>query len=199
MLLVAALPGCAAAQRGDSISFEARHAADCRLAAQVLTTGEPAPRHSWAMRTIARCADQGPHTLARLWSSPPTDGAGLDELIRTTRHVRDQRILTALIASTERADVVPEARMAAIVLVATYAWPSFDYSWRMALDSAAINAGRGQGPGTVTDGYALMGTSPPSPDAAELARAAVKKSADRDPDARIRDAASRIAIYIERR
>ncbi|HEX8850011.1 MAG TPA: hypothetical protein VF761_10810 [Gemmatimonadaceae bacterium] len=151
------------------------------------------------MSTIARCADQGPQALARLWSTPPSDGAALDELVRTTRRVRDQRILTALIASTERADVPPEARMAALVLVATYAWPSFAYSWRMALDSAAINAGRGQGPGIVTDEHALIGTSPPGADAPGMARAAVKKSSDRDPDARIRDAASRITIYIEKR
>ena len=198
-LAITALPGCASAQHGDSVSFKAKHAADCRLASQVLTTAEPDPKHAWAMRQISLCADEGPQALARLWSIPPSDASRLDELLRTTRRVRDQRILTSLISSAQSMQTPPEARIAALVLVATYAWPSFDYPWRVALDTAAINAGRGQGRGIISDGFALIGASPPSADAPDLARAAVTKASTDDQDPRIRDAASRIAAYIARR
>lgn len=111
-LLLMLLPACAVAQANpDSV----KHRNDCRLAAQILSTGHPAPHYDWALETTWRCPEAAP-ALAREMERTATvrDTAFLNALTQPTIELRDGRVFeTALrIASNRQAST--EARIFAI-------------------------------------------------------------------------------------
>lgn len=119
--LLTAVP--AGAQESDQAA-EVQHRNDCRLAAQVLATGHPHPRHEWAVREITSCADEGPAYYAASWAAPASDTAGLRDLIVRSTRWRDARTYAALReAATDRArsDAV---RVAAMISLARYVDPT---------------------------------------------------------------------------
>jgi hypothetical protein len=78
----------------------ARAAARCRLAAQVLTTGHPAPHLGWATTVIGSCepslaASAIAHGIGR--NRQLRDTAALRRIWRPTNDFRDARLLTAIL------------------------------------------------------------------------------------------------------
>lgn len=71
---------------------------NCRLAAQVLTTGHPDPHYAWARDIISACDESGGPALAAVWQSATDDPQELGRLVYVTTRLRDQRILDALLA-----------------------------------------------------------------------------------------------------
>lgn len=121
VLVVVAIAAPAAAQ--ETNDSEVRHRNECRLAAQVLSTGHPHPRYAWAHGKIGTCADEGPAYFAAEWNTVPADTALLRELIGNSTRWRDARIharLRETAADRTRSDAV---RVAAMIALAGYVDP----------------------------------------------------------------------------
>lgn len=179
-------PACASAQGRNPQAFEATHRATCRLAGQVLQTGAPSPKFTWAMGAIATCEETGPDALALVWQHPPTTPADLDELGRTSRALRDARIVTALVEAAERTTSTDESRTVAIIALASYVRASFDLDWKAVMASDTADALL---PGAVTDLSPRIGSTPPAADVAASARSTIAALAEHDANPRIRFAA----------
>ncbi|HST59286.1 MAG TPA: hypothetical protein VLK84_11365, partial [Longimicrobium sp.] len=96
----------------------------CRMAAQVLRTGHPAPRHEWAMDAIRRCDASGPAVLASVWrEAAPSDTTGLDLLFNATRDFNDRRVVDAVAAVARRTGAPETTRIYAFALLFNYAVP----------------------------------------------------------------------------
>jgi hypothetical protein len=111
-LVVVLLPRhCMAQANPDSI----KHRNDCRLAAQVLSTGNPAPRYRWALEMAWHCPDAAPAIAQRLEASASSrDTAALNALTAPTIQLRDGRIFAAAIRIAGDKAASREARVFAI-------------------------------------------------------------------------------------
>lgn len=97
LLALFLLSGFAAPLRAqDEQSAEAHHRNQCRLAAQVLRTGQPAPKREWARNYITTCREEGPAILAENWRTTPADTGQLRYLVINTGRLRDERLYSAL-------------------------------------------------------------------------------------------------------
>src|SRR5919198_688104 len=82
--ILAVLPSAIAAQRPSEVDdIHLRN--NCRLAAQVLTTGYPAPHYGWARDIIRECDQSGGPAPAAVWGKPPP-GPFLGALVGVARH-----------------------------------------------------------------------------------------------------------------
>lgn len=97
---------------------------DCRLAAQTLETGHPAPHSAWALETIARCEESAGAALAALWSAPPSDSVALEQLFAASAQVRDARLLDAVARVAEAGGQARLVRLTALRVLAAYVDPS---------------------------------------------------------------------------
>lgn len=123
-LVAAAGLSCAplAAQRSERADPHLRN--DCRLAAQVLETGHPAPRHAWALETIRRCDQSGPAALADYWRSrAPEAPDELDLLFNATRTFNDRRVVDAVAEVAQSRTAAETTRVYAFALLFSYAVP----------------------------------------------------------------------------
>jgi hypothetical protein len=103
---------------------DAHRGDDCRLAAQVLRTGDPAPRREWAMDAIRRCDASGPAVLASVWrEAAPSDTTGLGLLFNATRDFNDRRVVEAVSDVARRREVPETTRIYAFALLFNYAAP----------------------------------------------------------------------------
>lgn len=97
---------------------------DCRLAAQVIRTGNPAPRREWALDVIRRCDQSGPQVLADVWrSATPSDPEQLAALFNASRDFNDRRVVDAVADLARRSGAPEEARIYAFALLYSYAVP----------------------------------------------------------------------------
>lgn len=85
-----ALAEAAGAQASDTAS-RVRLRAECRLAHQVLTKGQPAVKREWALRYIGSCAQQQ-EVVLEMWKEPPVAQEELSRLFELSRKIRDRRI-----------------------------------------------------------------------------------------------------------
>lgn len=75
-----------------------RHRNDCRLAAQILTSGQPANRRTWALRLLPTCGAAGGVAIAdALRSARAAQGwePGLEEIVMLTSVLHDANIFAA--------------------------------------------------------------------------------------------------------
>jgi hypothetical protein len=75
---------------------EVQHRNDCRLAAQTLRTGNPAPKLEWARNYIPTCEEEGPEVLATEWLQTSGDIADLRYLVFHSGRLRDARLFSAM-------------------------------------------------------------------------------------------------------
>jgi hypothetical protein len=97
----------------------------CRLAAQVLETGHPAPRYDWALESIARCDETGPPVVAALWRRPPSDVHAQERLFYPSYTLRDSRLTAAVIEAAENRSLPQLVRLNAVRVLAGHAAPEF--------------------------------------------------------------------------
>ena len=97
---------------------------DCRLAAQVLETGHPAPHYEWALEFIARCEETGAPVLAALWLRA-ADTEQLNSLFLSSYLLRDARITDAVIEAAQNRALPRLVRLNAIRVLAGHAVPEF--------------------------------------------------------------------------
>jgi hypothetical protein len=120
LLAMGALP--AAAQVSDQPA-EVHKRNNCRLAAQVLDSGEPHTRIVWARAYIVDCEEEGPAFFSTQWASAPSDTASLRQLIASSTRVRDARVYAVLrqtVLDGSRPDAV---RVAAMIALTRYVNP----------------------------------------------------------------------------
>lgn len=111
-----------AAQPGEGTDPHLRN--DCRLAAQVLRTGHPAPRREWALEAIRRCDQSGPPALAEFWRrAAPSDTAELGLLFNATRDFNDRRVVDAVAEIARLGSGSETTRIYAFALLFNYAVP----------------------------------------------------------------------------
>ena len=97
---------------------------DCRLAAQVLASGHPAPREEWALAAIWSCPDAGPALATALKAArTSTDSAYLNALTAPLSRLHDGAVFTAAMeVAGDNAASVP-ARLASFRALITSVHP----------------------------------------------------------------------------
>lgn len=93
---------------------------ECRLAAQTLHTGHPAPKTDWALSSISFCDESGGPTLQALWASPSTDSAALEQLVVASSRLLDQRVYEAVRAAARDAGLARAVRLAALRVLGAF-------------------------------------------------------------------------------
>lgn len=109
--------------QGNDVSREAHRRNQCRLAAQVLTHGQPADKRAWAQEYITRCGDEGPAVLARQWQEVGDDSAQVVALVIGSPRIRDARIYNALRTIAEDRERPERVRVGAMIVLAKYVDP----------------------------------------------------------------------------
>lgn len=105
-----------------------QHRNNCRLAAQVVSTGHPHTKRDWARNYLVTCEAEVPPLVVDLWRSVPADTAEVRWLNAISRSVRDRRIydrVREVALDPSRPDVV---RVGAMVVLTKYADPDSDFS-----------------------------------------------------------------------
>lgn len=97
---------------------------DCRLAAQVLETGHPAPHYEWALEFIAKCEETGAPVLAALWRSA-ANTEHLNRLYVSSYLLRDARVTDAVTEVAQNRALPRLVRLNAIRVLAGHAVPEF--------------------------------------------------------------------------
>ncbi|HEY0018348.1 MAG TPA: hypothetical protein VGC13_18730 [Longimicrobium sp.] len=96
---------------------------ECRLAAQVIRTGHPAPRREWAYGFITRCREIGPAALASRWQETASDEPTLQQLARATTRLRTREVFVAVSGAARSAEHSPLVRIYAMAMLYSFAEP----------------------------------------------------------------------------
>jgi hypothetical protein len=137
----AAIPAEVRAQERGANPVAMKHRNDCRLAAQVLITGEPRTRREWARDYIANCENEGPPAIVQEWRTVPGDTASVLTVMRASTMIHDARIyeqVRAVALDRSRPDVV---RVGAMHVLDNYVDPHH-VGWFSAIP--AVGAADGQ-------------------------------------------------------
>lgn len=160
---------------------EARLRNDCRLAAQVIRTGNPAPHRDWAYGVISQCAQSGPAVIAAAWRQPPNDEPTVQRLVWATARLRTRCVFAAV------ANAARERRNS--LLVRTYAMEML-YSFAkpgLSLNVQDLLHPRGERPARISavSGDGDVANAPDLGDAAPEVRAILGEIVASDPDPEI--------------
>jgi len=150
LVLAACAPRLVAAQeRPDSV----HHRNDCRLAAQVISTGRPLPRREWALEVIQNCREGGSALAGAMRESRlSSDTAHLNALTWPAIRLRDGEIFQAAMQIAADRGASTQARVFAI---RTLMWSMYPGGGLEYADLADLVQGRprncfGHGPSTHT-------------------------------------------------
>jgi hypothetical protein len=160
-LLVSVLwSGCATAQSSERPG-DVQLRNDCRLASQVIRTGQPAPKRVWAMSFIRICPLDGPSVLAPIWLSNTLRAGDVEPILNASSGIRDARLAEAAVTTIRAADRDPEVRIAAMILLVRYIDPFYGLAipllrqpsgWTRGQRLRPIPGGRGSHPISQGDG-----------------------------------------------
>ena len=107
-----------------------RHATDCRLAAQVLSTGDPAAKMHWAIGAIPSCGDHGnigtPIAAALMRLRFSSDTGLLLSLNNATFGFVDGTLYSAAFAVSAHGSASPTARAVNLLILVTQLQPDRD-------------------------------------------------------------------------
>ncbi|WP_420129098.1 hypothetical protein [Longimicrobium sp.] len=108
---------------------------DCRLAAQIIRTGEPAPHREWAYGAIRACDQTGGPALAAAWTQTlPSDRDRLAKLAGASRHFPTRELFNAVRAVAEDPGAGTTVRVYALGLLASFAQPGIYLDMRDLLE-----------------------------------------------------------------
>jgi hypothetical protein len=113
-----------AAQAGQANDVQERN--DCRLAAQVIRTGNPAPHRDWAYSFITGCAEEGPAVIVEQWRTQSTpDERALQRLMTTSAYLRTRAVFEAVSAAAADRARGHVIRIHALGMLYNYAAPQW--------------------------------------------------------------------------
>ena len=118
--LCLAIP-CIAQAQADPDTVKLRN--DCRLAAQVLSTGQPAPHRDQALATIGRCGAEGAAALVSLWGGSFADRAELVQWVGATRRVATDAMADRLFSIMADPSSPLDKRLATMMVMVTWVDP----------------------------------------------------------------------------
>jgi hypothetical protein len=168
---------------------------DCRLAAQVLTTGNPAVHLRWAASKIRVCPGGGDAVAASILGLRTSrDTALLNTVSWPASEIRDRRIHDAALSIFVDKAASPEARIFAIRSLVWLFSPAtpLDYSMFLRLDEGGA---RCIGPSPPVDLSLTRGELLPSGWAQAIHVAARAVREDESDDPIVRDAATCLLMY----
>src|SRR5215207_9285139 len=108
--------------QGNETSSSVKHRNDCRLAAQVLRTGESHTKHEWALDYVSTCGDEGPVVLVEQWQRL-TEASQVEDLVWASGRIRDARLYRGLTATTADRSRPATIRIGAMLALAKYVDP----------------------------------------------------------------------------
>lgn len=187
-VVLALLPRAAVAQRVD----EVQHRNECRLAAQVITTGNPASKTVWAASRIGTCgAAAGAAVADGLRANRASrDMAVLSRLGDVAVVLRDGAMFEAATSILEDAGASPEARVFASRVLVLGLQPHLYVTYPQLAEGDCYGAFRGG------DATPTRGGAPISSGLVERARDAGRRvSGDSATPAIVRSAARCVAIH----
>lgn len=120
-LLCTALP---LSGQGNETSAAVKHRNQCRLAAQVVRTGHPQPHRSGAIEYVAHCENEGPVVLAEQWQTLGGGGQDLEDLVFSSKRVRDNRLYQALSRTAADRSRPAAVRAGAMLVLVKYVDPA---------------------------------------------------------------------------
>lgn len=180
-------PAVGAAQDRSVDPAEIRHRNDCRLAAQVLTHGQPAKKRSWAMNLISSCPEHAGPALATLWREATEDTLALQALFWRSYYVRDHRIYEAASQVLRDEGNPPLVRLTAMGVLASY------YDPHTILDLEQMQVPSEHNPqwwpawAYLADEGGVPGSEPLEPETETSTMDLVREIAGSDPNAMLRD------------
>jgi hypothetical protein len=96
---------------------------DCRMAAQVLTTGHPGPHIDDALTTIGLCGPEAEGALLETWENDAFSEREFGILVTSTRAVANPRLVEAMFDVASNRGYSTVHRVAALLVLTTYADP----------------------------------------------------------------------------
>lgn len=100
---------------------------DCRLAAQTLSKGHPAPKTDWALSIIFRCDESAGPALQALWATPPSDSVALEQLVEASARMLDHRVYLSASTIASSSGNAQSARIGALRVLASFVDAEFYY------------------------------------------------------------------------
>lgn len=191
MLALPLLATAVGAQDSDS-SYEARKRNQCRLAVQVIETGQPAPKYEWALSLIRICTEEGGPALAAAWRSAPEDAAKLLPLVVTTEQVDDRAAMNAVLGAARNPANPSAVRFASIVVLTTYADPTATLMFADLAEPTGVIGSR-------ADFTQIPGASPLTVADRDHLVDVLEQIGESDGDPSIREAASSVAAELRLR
>lgn len=192
------------AQDAQAAEAQLRIRNDCRLAAQVLTTGQPANKRDWALWRIDDCDGSGPPVLARVWREVAPEPAALGAVIRSSVRLRDRRVYDAVASIARDRSGAGIKRAAALHLLGRWADPGFSLEYASFFD-------RGNEPSEANGGTRPIqltfidhdtqheGSQPLPATVAQDVLALARNLAGGDSDPRVRDVSGALARWLSSR
>jgi hypothetical protein len=123
------VPVCAILLSGAPLTAQAepddvQHRNDCRLAAQVIRTGQPAPHTEWAYSYILRCGQEGAAVVAEQWRGQSSfDEQVLWRLMIAAGRLRTRAVYDAVREAAADQSASREVRIYALAMLYNYARP----------------------------------------------------------------------------
>jgi hypothetical protein len=129
MRRILVIPACVIFLWGAPLAAQAepddvQHRNDCRLAAQVIRTSQPAPHTEWAYSYILRCGQEGAAVVAEQWRGQSSfDEQVLWRLMIAAGRLRTRAVYEAVREAAADQSASREVRIYALAMLYNYARP----------------------------------------------------------------------------
>lgn len=112
---------------------------DCRLAEQVIATGNPAPRKQWALKVVWGCSDAGP-AIATAFAAArgSTDTAYLNALTAPMTQLRDGQVFRTALDVAQDRGASTEARIFGMRVLILTLRPGYDVEYPRLLNNNGL-------------------------------------------------------------
>lgn len=115
--------GPLAAQDAQEQAAAAKRRNDCRLAGQIVETGQPHTKKEWAEALIEACPVEGPPIFAPKWLTVPEDTVAVAILLHQSARLLDARIYAQLRRTVQDRSRPSVVRVGAMLVLARYVDP----------------------------------------------------------------------------
>ena len=186
--------------QGSTESQDVHARNDCRLAAQTLQKGHPAPKTDWALSIINMCDASGPAALQALWVTPTTDPVALEQLVQASARLLDQRVYLGVVAVAQNTGAARAVRAGALRVLAAFLDNHTQIDQRDLLASPKTDSTSLSRFSTISGGMGqTVGTQPLAASVPSDVRALFASLALSDPDPVLRHAGRNLKDWFSRK
>lgn len=123
LLVLAVVASPLRAQEGRERAAVVQRRNDCRLAGQIVETGQPHTKKEWAEALIEACPVEGPPIFAPKWLTVPDDTVAVETLLHQSARLLDARIYAQLRRTVQDRSRPSVVRVGAMLVLARYVDP----------------------------------------------------------------------------